>query len=47
MKLALKCHGINERYEVLFARGIDPESVDAMKSPADLWPSREESRRLR
>jgi len=44
MKLALKCHGINERYEVLFARGIDPESVDAMKSPTDVWPSREEIR---
>src|SRR5438270_3839656 len=42
MKLALRCHGINDRYEVLFARGIDPESVDAMKSPTDLWPSREE-----
>ncbi len=42
MKLALKCRGINDRYEVLFARGIDPESPDAMKSPTDLWPTREE-----
>ena len=40
MKLALKCHGIDERYEVLFARGIDPDSADAVRSPADLWPSR-------
>src|SRR5437764_1100045 len=44
MKLALKCRGINDRYEVLFARGIDPESVDAMKSPTDIWPSRDEIR---
>ena len=44
MKLALKCHGINDRYEVLFARGIDPESAEAMKPPTDLWPSREEIR---
>jgi formylglycine-generating enzyme required for sulfatase activity len=42
MKIALKCHGIDERYEVLFARGIDPDSVDAVKSPTDLWPSRAE-----
>jgi formylglycine-generating enzyme required for sulfatase activity len=42
MKLALKCHGIDEHYEVLFARGIDPDSVDAVKSPTDLWPSRAE-----
>jgi len=44
MKLALKCHGIDERYEVLFARGIDPESVDAMKPATDVWPSRDEVR---
>jgi formylglycine-generating enzyme required for sulfatase activity len=41
MKLALKCRGINEHYEVLFARGIDPDSTDAVKSPTDVWPSRE------
>ena len=44
IKLGLKCPGIDERYEGLFARGIDPESVDAMKPPADVWPSREELR---
>jgi iron(II)-dependent oxidoreductase len=42
MKLAMKCRGIDEHYETLFARGIDPDSVDAMKSPAELWPSRAE-----
>src|SRR5689334_15196645 len=42
MKLALECKGINEHYEVLFARGIDPDSVDAVKSPTDVWPSRAE-----
>lgn len=34
--------GIDERLEVLFARGIDPEDEAAVKSPTDLWPSREE-----
>src|SRR5262245_7396257 len=42
MKLALKCCGIDERYEVLLARGIDPDSADAEKPPTDLWPSREQ-----
>jgi formylglycine-generating enzyme required for sulfatase activity len=42
MKLAMRCRGIDEHYETLFARGIDPDSVDAMKSPAELWPSRAE-----
>src|SRR5258708_22086039 len=42
MKLAMKCRGIDEHYETLFARGIDPDSVDAMKSPAEVWPSRAE-----
>src|SRR5438094_1847186 len=40
IKLALKQPGIDEGYEVLFERGIDPESVDAAKSPTDQWPSR-------
>jgi gamma-glutamyl hercynylcysteine S-oxide synthase len=44
IKLGLKCRGINEQYETLFARGIDPESVDAMKPAPDVWPSREEVR---
>jgi formylglycine-generating enzyme required for sulfatase activity len=42
MKLALKCRGVDERYEILFARGIDPDSVDAVKSPTEVWPSRAE-----
>jgi formylglycine-generating enzyme required for sulfatase activity len=42
MKLALRCRGIDEHFETLFARGIDPDSPDAVKSPADVWPSRAE-----
>ncbi|HJW95351.1 MAG TPA: SUMF1/EgtB/PvdO family nonheme iron enzyme [Thermoanaerobaculia bacterium] len=42
IKLALKGYGIDEHYEVLFARGIDPDSVDAVKDPADVWPRREQ-----
>ena len=42
MKLAMKCRGIDEHYETLFARGIDPDSVDAMKAPTEVWPSRAE-----
>jgi len=41
IKLALRKPGINDDYEVLFARGIDPDSVDAAKSPTDVWPSRD------
>src|SRR5690242_21070927 len=33
---------IYEHYEVLFARGIDPDSADAVKAPTDVWPSRAE-----
>jgi iron(II)-dependent oxidoreductase len=40
MKLALRCKGIDEHFEVLFARGIDPDSADAVRSPTDVWPSR-------
>lgn len=40
VKLALNGCGIDERLETLFARGIDPESEDAVKSPTDVWPSR-------
>lgn len=39
IKLALKRPGLNEAFEVLFARGIDPESDDAAGSTAT-WPSR-------
>src|SRR6266550_3688241 len=40
IKLALKEPGIDAGYEVLFERGIDPDSVDAAKPPTDQWPSR-------
>src|SRR6266550_6434817 len=40
MKLTLKQPGIDAGYEVLFERGIDPESIDAAKPPTDQWPSR-------
>lgn len=40
IKLTRNERGIDERYEVLFARGIDPDSPDAAKSPTDAWPSR-------
>jgi len=42
IKLALKRDGIDEGFETLFARGIDPESEDAAKTPTDFWPSRED-----
>jgi iron(II)-dependent oxidoreductase len=40
IKLALKQPGVDAGYEVLFERGIDPDSVDAAKPPTDQWPSR-------
>lgn len=40
IKLGLKSAGIDERFEVLFARGIDPADEAAAKSPTDLWPER-------
>src|SRR5438105_1183833 len=40
IKLALRQPGIDAGYEVLFERGIDPESIDAAKPTADQWPSR-------
>jgi iron(II)-dependent oxidoreductase len=42
VKLALKREGVDARLETLFARGIDPEDESAVRSPADLWPTREE-----
>jgi formylglycine-generating enzyme required for sulfatase activity len=42
IKLALKRDGIDAKFETLFARGIDPESEDAAKTPTDFWPSRED-----
>ena len=42
VKLTLGKRGVDEPYETLFARGIDPDSEDAVKSPTDVWPSRAE-----
>lgn len=42
VKLALKREGVDARLEALFARGIDPEDEAAVRSPTDLWPTREE-----
>jgi iron(II)-dependent oxidoreductase len=42
VKLALKREGVDARLETLFARGIDPEDEAAVRSPTDVWPSREE-----
>ncbi len=40
LKLALREPGVDAGYEVLFERGIDPESVDAAKPTSDYWPAR-------
>jgi gamma-glutamyl hercynylcysteine S-oxide synthase len=40
IKLALRRRGIDDRFETLFARGIDPADEAAAKSPSDLWPQR-------
>jgi formylglycine-generating enzyme required for sulfatase activity len=42
VKLALQRDGVDARLETLFARGIDPEDETSVKSPTDLWPSRDE-----
>jgi formylglycine-generating enzyme required for sulfatase activity len=42
VKLTLGRKGIDERLETLFARGIDPEDESTVRSPTDVWPSREE-----
>lgn len=42
VKLTYGRKGIDDRLETLFARGIDPEDETAVKSPTELWPSREE-----
>jgi len=42
VKLTLQRKGIDERLETLFARGIDPEDETAVRSPTDVWPSRDE-----
>jgi formylglycine-generating enzyme required for sulfatase activity len=42
IKLALKRDGIDPTFETLFARGIDPETEAAAKTPTDIWPARED-----
>src|SRR5438477_11515364 len=42
IKLALGERGIDDDYELLFARGIDPDSEAAVKNPTDLWPRRDD-----
>ncbi len=42
IKLALKRDGIDGDFETLFARGIDPESEDAARTPTGFWPTRED-----
>jgi iron(II)-dependent oxidoreductase len=45
VKRAHRRDGIDAEFEVLFARGIDPESDGSAKSPTDLWPSRDRVQR--
>ena len=40
LRLALKRDGIHPDFETLFARGIDPETEAAAKTPTDIWPAR-------
>jgi len=40
LKLALGRPGLDEQFEILFARGIDPADEAAARTPSDLWPSR-------
>jgi gamma-glutamyl hercynylcysteine S-oxide synthase len=42
LKLTHGRAGADARLETLFARGIDPESEAAVKSPTDIWPSRDD-----
>lgn len=44
VKLARKSAGVDERLEVLFERGIDPEDETAVRDVAEQWPSRAEVR---
>jgi iron(II)-dependent oxidoreductase len=41
VKLAHGKPGVDAELETLFARGIDPEDVSAVRDPASSWPSRE------
>ena len=40
VKLTLQRPGIDDGFETLFARGIDPADEAAARTPTDLWPSR-------
>lgn len=40
VKRAHRRPGVDERLELLFARGIDPEDEAAAKPPTDVWPTR-------
>jgi len=40
IKRILNKPGIDAKYEILFERGIDPESEDAAKPTSSTWPSR-------
>jgi formylglycine-generating enzyme required for sulfatase activity len=40
IKLTLGQPGVDAGYEVLFERGIDPDSIDAAKPTSSQWPSR-------
>ena len=42
VKLTHGGRGIDERFETLFARGIDPPDETAANSPTGRWPSRDE-----
>lgn len=41
IRAGLQEPGVDAELEILFARGIDPESEDAARPPTDIWPSRE------
>ena len=40
IKLIQQRRGIDDHYEKLFERGIDPDSADGVKNPTDVWPGR-------
>jgi gamma-glutamyl hercynylcysteine S-oxide synthase len=44
VRLALGGSSINEEFEPLFQRGIDPESIDDRSAAARPWPSRDDVR---
>jgi iron(II)-dependent oxidoreductase len=45
IKLTLRKKGIDDRFESLFERGIDPEDEAGVTSPTGVWPSRAEVQR--